>query len=45
MAAGLLWMRVEDLLPAVLDRPGLGRWLPEGAAAALTGPSPATLSV
>jgi len=43
VAAGLLWMRVEDLLPAVLNRPGLGRWLPEGAAAALTGPSAATL--
>ena len=45
VAAGLLWMRVEDLLPAVLNRPGLGRWLPEGAAAALTGPSAATLSM
>jgi len=45
VAAGLLWMRIEDLLPAVLHRPGLGRWLPEGAAAALTGASPATLSM
>jgi ABC-2 type transport system permease protein len=45
VAAGLLWMRVEDSLPAVLNRPGLGRWLPEGAAAALTGPSAATLSM
>jgi ABC-2 type transport system permease protein len=45
VAAGLLWMRVEDLLPAVLHRPGLGRWLPEGAASALTGPSAATLQV
>jgi ABC-type transport system involved in multi-copper enzyme maturation permease subunit len=45
VAAGLLWMRVEELLPAVLNRPGLGRWLPEGAAAALTGPSAATLSM
>jgi ABC-type transport system involved in multi-copper enzyme maturation permease subunit len=45
VAAGLLWMRVEDLLPAVLNRPGLGRWLPEGAAAALTGPGAATLSM
>jgi ABC-2 type transport system permease protein len=45
VAAGLLWMRVEDLLPAVLHRPGLGRWLPEGAAAALTGPGAATLSM
>jgi hypothetical protein len=45
VAAGLLWMRVEDLLPAVLHRPGLGRWLPEGAASALTGPSAATLSM
>ena len=43
VAAGLLWMRVEDSLPAVLNRPGLGRWLPEGAAAALTGPGAATL--
>jgi hypothetical protein len=38
-------MRVEDLLPAVLHRPGLGRWLPEGAAAALTGPGAATQSM
>jgi ABC-2 type transport system permease protein len=45
VAAGLLWMRVEELLPAVLHRPGLGRWLPEGAAAALTGPTAATLSM
>jgi ABC-2 type transport system permease protein len=45
VAAGLLWMRVEELLPAVLHRPGLGRWLPEGAAGALTGPSAATLSM
>jgi ABC-2 type transport system permease protein len=45
IAAGLLWMRVEDLLPAVLNRPGLGRWLPEGAAAALTSPGVATLSM
>jgi ABC-2 type transport system permease protein len=43
VAAGLLWMRVEDLLPAVLHRPGLGRWLPEGAASALTDASAATL--
>jgi ABC-2 type transport system permease protein len=45
IAAGLLWMRVEDLLPAVLNRPGLGRWLPEGAAVALTSPGAATLSM
>jgi ABC-2 type transport system permease protein len=43
IAAGLLWMRVEDSLPAVLNRPGLGRWLPEGAASALIGPGAATL--
>lgn len=45
VAAGLLWMRVEDMLPAVVHRPGLGRWLPEGAASALTGASAATLSM
>jgi ABC-2 type transport system permease protein len=45
MVAGLLWMRVEGLIPDVLQRPGLGRWLPEGAASALTGPSAATLSM
>jgi ABC-2 type transport system permease protein len=43
VAAGLLWMRVEGLIPAVLHRPGLGRWLPEGAADALTGAGAATL--
>jgi ABC-2 type transport system permease protein len=45
MVAGLLWMRVEGMAPDVLRRPGLGRWLPEGAAAALTGPGAATLSM
>jgi ABC-2 type transport system permease protein len=43
IAAGLLWMRVEGLIPDALQRPGLGRWLPEGAAAALTGPGAETL--
>jgi ABC-type branched-subunit amino acid transport system ATPase component len=39
VAGLLLWQgMVEDVLVAVLDRPGLGRWLPEGAAAALTSP-------
>jgi ABC-2 type transport system permease protein len=43
VVAGLAWMRVEGMLPDVLHRPRLGRWLPEGAAAALTGPGDATL--
>jgi ABC-2 type transport system permease protein len=43
VAAALVWMRVEGMLPDVLHRPGLGRWLPEGAAAALTGASTSTL--
>jgi Histidine kinase len=43
VVAGLVWMRVEGMLPDVLHRPRLGRWLPEGAAAALTGPGDATL--
>jgi ABC-2 type transport system permease protein len=44
---GLLWWQggVEDLLVAVLRRPGLGRWLPDGAAAALTAPGDATLAM
>jgi ABC-2 type transport system permease protein len=43
VAAGLVWMRVEAIIPDALQRPGLGRWMPEGAASALTGPSAATL--
>jgi ABC-2 type transport system permease protein len=44
---GLLWWQggVEDLLVAVLRRPGLGRWLPDGAAAALIAPGEATLTM
>jgi ABC-2 type transport system permease protein len=44
---GLLWWQggVEELLVAVLRRPGLGRWLPDGAAAALTAPGDATLAM
>jgi hypothetical protein len=34
---------LEDLLVGVLRRPGLGRWLPDGAAAALTAPGDGTL--
>jgi hypothetical protein len=45
VAAGLVWMRVEGMIPDVLQRPGLGRWMPEGAASALTGASAATLSM
>jgi ABC-2 type transport system permease protein len=43
VVAGLVWMRVEGMIPDVLQRPGLGRWMPEGAAAALTDASAATL--
>jgi ABC-2 type transport system permease protein len=42
VAAGLVWMRVE-VIPDALQRPGLGRWMPEGAASALTGPGASTL--
>jgi ABC-2 type transport system permease protein len=44
---GLLWWQggVEELLVAGLRRPGLGRWLPDGAAAALTAPGDATLAM
>jgi ABC-2 type transport system permease protein len=45
IAGGLLWMRVEGLIPDALQRPGLARWLPEGAAGALTGASAQTLSM
>jgi ABC-2 type transport system permease protein len=41
---GLLWLHgVEALVVGLLHRPGLGRWLPEGAAAALTASGPGTL--
>ena len=43
VVAGLVWMRVEGMIPDLLHRPGLGRWLPEGAASALVGPGHATL--
>jgi hypothetical protein len=37
---GLLWLQgVEGALLGVLGRPGLARWLPEGAASALTAPA------
>jgi energy-coupling factor transporter ATP-binding protein EcfA2 len=45
VAAGLVWMRVEAIIPDALQRPGLGRWLPEGAASALTGPGASTLPI
>ena len=46
VAGLLLWQGgIEDLLVGLLGRPGLGRWLPEGAAAALTAPSDATLTM
>jgi ABC-2 type transport system permease protein len=43
VVAGLVWMRVEGMVADILHRPRLGRWLPEGAAAALTEPGHATL--
>ena len=47
VVVGLLWWQggVEDLVVGVLRRPGLSRWLPEGAAVALTGPGDATLAM
>jgi hypothetical protein len=46
VAGLLLWQGlVEDLVVGVLGRPGLGRWLPHGAAAALTAPGDATLAM
>ena len=46
VAGLLLWQGlVEDLLAGLLGRPGLARWLPEGAAAALTAPGHATLAM
>jgi ABC-2 type transport system permease protein len=45
VVVGLLWWQggVEDLVVGVLRQPGLGRWLPDGAAAALTAPGDGTL--
>jgi ABC-2 type transport system permease protein len=42
---GLLWWQggVEELVVGVLRRPGLERWLPDGAALALTAPGDGTL--
>jgi ABC-2 type transport system permease protein len=46
VAGLLLWQGgIEDLVVGVLGRPGLGRWLPGGAAAALTAPGDATLAM
>jgi ABC-2 type transport system permease protein len=46
VAALLLWQGgVEDLVVGVLGRPGLARWLPGGATAALTAPGEATLAM
>ena len=44
---GLLWWQggVEDLVVGLLRRPGLDRWLPDGAAAALTAPGDGTLAM
>jgi ABC-2 type transport system permease protein len=44
IAGLLLWQGgVADLLVGVLRRPGLGRWLPDGAVLALTAPGDGTL--
>jgi hypothetical protein len=44
VTAGLLWLLAgEQLLVGLLHRPGLERWLPVGAASALTTPGDATL--
>ena len=42
---GLLWWQgsIEQLLVGTLGRPGLERWLPDGAALALTAPGDGTL--
>jgi hypothetical protein len=42
---GLLWWQggIEDLVVGLLRRPGLERWLPDGAALALTAPGDGTL--
>jgi ABC-2 type transport system permease protein len=44
---GLLWWQggLEDLVVGTLQRPALGRWLPEGAASALTAPGDGTLAM
>ena len=44
---GLLWWQggVEDLVVGLLGRPGLDRWLPGGATAALTAPGDGTLAM
>jgi CheY-like chemotaxis protein len=36
---------LEDLVVGALQRPTLGRWLPEGAASALTAPGDGTLAM
>ena len=45
VVVGLLWWQgaVADVVAGLLRRPGLGRWLPDGAAAALTTPGAGTL--
>ena len=45
LVVGLLWWSqgVERILAGVLDQPGLERWLPVGAASALTAPGDGTL--
>jgi hypothetical protein len=42
---GLLWWQggIEELVVGLLRRPGLERWLPDGAALALTAPGDTTL--
>jgi ABC-2 type transport system permease protein len=46
VVVGLVWLHgVEAVLVGALQRPGLGRWLPSGAASALTAPGAGTLPV
>ena len=46
VAGLLLWQGgIKDLVVGLLGRPGPARWLPEGAAAALTAPGEATLAM
>ena len=46
VAGLLLWQGgIEDVVVGLLGRPGLARWLPEGAAAALTAPGDGTLAM
>ena len=46
LVVGLLWLHgVEAVVVGMLHRPGLGRWLPEGAATALTAPGDGTLAM